>query len=87
MKSLSQPFKQEELEIMSTEIIKVPDLGGADEVEVIEVCVAVGDSNSMKKTLLVVLESDKASMEVPSPTWQVKLLPCLIKEGDSHKRR
>ena len=50
---------------MSIQIVKVPDIGG-DEVEVIEVCVAVGDQVAEEDSL-VVLESDKASMEVPSP--------------------
>ena len=51
---------------MSKELIKVPDIGGAEGVEVIEICVAVGDRVE-KEQSLVVLESDKASMEVPSP--------------------
>ncbi len=51
---------------MSIEVIKVPDLGGADGVEVIEICVAVGDKVEQEDSLIV-LESDKASMEVPSP--------------------
>lgn len=51
---------------MSTEIIKVPDIGGDSDVEVIEVCVAVGDRVEAEDSL-VVLESDKASMDVPSP--------------------
>lgn len=50
---------------MSIQIVKVPDIGG-DAVEVIEVCVAVGDQVAEEDSL-VVLESDKASMEVPSP--------------------
>ncbi|WP_417598431.1 pyruvate dehydrogenase complex dihydrolipoyllysine-residue acetyltransferase [Oceanospirillum sp.] len=51
---------------MSTEIIKVPDIGGDSDVEVIEVCVAVGDRIDAEDSL-VVLESDKASMDIPSP--------------------
>ncbi|WP_028304946.1 pyruvate dehydrogenase complex dihydrolipoyllysine-residue acetyltransferase [Oceanospirillum maris] len=51
---------------MSTEIIKVPDIGGDSDVEVIEVCVAVGDRVEAEDSL-VVLESDKASMDIPSP--------------------
>lgn len=51
---------------MSIESIKVPDLGGADSVEVIEICVAVGDEIDIDDAV-VVLESDKATMEVPSP--------------------
>ncbi|MER1721005.1 dihydrolipoamide acetyltransferase, partial [Proteus terrae] len=49
---------------MSIEI-KVPDIG-ADEVEVTEVMVKVGDSISEEQSLITV-EGDKASMEVPAP--------------------
>ncbi len=45
--------------------VLVPDLGDIDEVEVIEVGIAVGDSVSAGD-LLLVLESDKASMEIPA---------------------
>ncbi len=45
---------------------KVPDIGGYDDVPVIEVLVAVGDTVK-KDQGLVMLESDKATMEVPSP--------------------
>lgn len=45
--------------------IKVPDLGGANDVEVIEVLVSVGDSISIEDSLITV-ESDKASMDVPA---------------------
>ena len=51
---------------MATEIIKVPDLGDAGDVEVIEIPVAVGESVAENDSL-VVLESDKAAMEVPAP--------------------
>jgi pyruvate dehydrogenase E2 component (dihydrolipoamide acetyltransferase) len=46
--------------------VKVPDLGGAAEVDVIEVLVAEGDSIGAEDSL-VTLEGDKASMEIPSP--------------------
>ena len=46
--------------------IKVPDIGGAAGVDVIEIMVKEGDTIS-KDTALVTLESDKASMEIPSP--------------------
>ncbi|TDT00395.1 pyruvate dehydrogenase complex dihydrolipoyllysine-residue acetyltransferase [Erwinia rhapontici] len=45
--------------------INVPDIG-ADEVEVTEILVKVGDTVEVEQSLLVV-EGDKASMEVPSP--------------------
>lgn len=65
---------------MAIETIKVPDIGGAEGVEVIEVCVKPGDSISAEQSLIV-LESDKASMEVPSPkAGTVKSV--LIKVGD-----
>ena len=51
---------------MSEQEIKVPDLGGADEVEVIEITVSAGDSVEAEDPILTV-ESDKASVELPSP--------------------
>ncbi|KOC88941.1 pyruvate dehydrogenase complex dihydrolipoyllysine-residue acetyltransferase [Winslowiella iniecta] len=45
--------------------IKVPDIG-ADEVEVTEILVKVGDKVEVEQSLITV-EGDKASMEVPSP--------------------
>ena len=51
---------------MSIENIKVPDLGDASEVEVIELLVSVGQSVEKNDSLLV-LESDKAAMEIPAP--------------------
>src|SRR4051812_31456043 len=46
--------------------VKVPDIGDFDAVPVIEVLVGPGDEVSVEDPL-VVLESDKATMEVPSP--------------------
>ncbi|HIJ35386.1 MAG TPA: hypothetical protein HPP65_13390, partial [Gammaproteobacteria bacterium] len=51
---------------MTTTEIMVPDIGDFDGVEVIEVLVAVGDTVE-KEDSLVSLESDKATMEIPSP--------------------
>ena len=51
---------------MKRESVKVPDLGGASEVEVIEIAVADGATVAAEQTLIT-LESDKAAMEVPSP--------------------
>src|SRR5690554_2136606 len=45
--------------------VKVPDIGDVTEVEVIEVLVAPGDSVTKEQSLITV-ESDKASMEIPS---------------------
>jgi pyruvate dehydrogenase E2 component (dihydrolipoamide acetyltransferase) len=66
---------------VSIETIKVPDIGGSDDVEVIEICVAVGDQVEKEDSLLV-LESDKASMEIPSPSaGTVKSIK--VSNGDS----
>jgi pyruvate dehydrogenase E2 component (dihydrolipoamide acetyltransferase) len=50
---------------MATVEIKVPDIGDFDEVTVIELMVKVGDSVKAEQSLITV-ESDKASMEIPS---------------------
>ncbi len=50
---------------MSEQQIKVPDIGDFDEVAVIEVLVKVGDTVKVEQSLITV-ESDKASMEIPS---------------------
>jgi dihydrolipoamide dehydrogenase len=46
--------------------VKVPDIGDFKEVEVIEVLVKPGDTIA-KEQSLITLESDKATMEIPSP--------------------
>ena len=46
--------------------IPIPDIGSFDSVEVIEVMVKVGDSIK-KEDSLIVVESEKASMDIPSP--------------------
>lgn len=51
---------------MAIENITVPDLGDAAEVEVIELLVSVGQAVAENDSLLV-LESDKAAMEIPAP--------------------
>ena len=60
--------------------VSVPDIGGSEGVDVIEICVAVGDEIAEGDSLLV-LESDKASMEIPSPA-SGKVLSITLKEGD-----
>ncbi|MCL1635640.1 dihydrolipoyl dehydrogenase [Luteimonas sp. SX5] len=60
--------------------IKVPDIGGYDDVPVIEVLVAVGDTVA-KDQGLVTLESDKATMEVPSSAAGV-VKELKVKVGD-----
>ena len=51
---------------MADELIKVPDIGGAEGAEVVEVLVSPGDAIDVEQSLVVV-ESDKASMEIPAP--------------------
>ena len=51
---------------MSIKNINLPDIGGFDAVEIIELHVAVGDKVN-KEDPIVTLESDKATMDIPSP--------------------
>jgi len=60
--------------------IKVPDIGDFDEVEVIEVLVAAGDEVEEEQALIT-LESDKATLEVPSSAAG-KITEMKVKEGD-----
>lgn len=64
--------------------IKVPDIGTDDEVEVIEIQVAVGDSLSLDDTLIT-LESDKAAMDVPADRAG-EVQEILVKVGDKVKK-
>lgn len=65
---------------MSSEIIKLPDIGDSEGVEIIEISVKEGDQIAAEDTLIV-LESDKASMDIPSPKAG-KVKRVLVKEGD-----
>ncbi|EAT11495.1 pyruvate dehydrogenase complex dihydrolipoamide acetyltransferase [Oceanobacter sp. RED65] len=60
--------------------VRVPDLGGIDEVEVIEIPVSKGDQLQQDDSILV-LESDKATMEVPAPQ-EGELVSIEVKVGD-----
>ena len=68
---------------MSEQEIRVPDLGGADEVEVIELLVSAGDSVEAEDPILTV-ETDKASVELPSP-GAGKIIKLTVKVGDKVK--
>ena len=68
---------------MSKEIILVPDLGGAETVDVIELGLSPGDVIAVEDALLV-LESDKATMDVPS-SHAGTLIKYLVAEGDTVK--
>jgi pyruvate dehydrogenase E2 component (dihydrolipoamide acetyltransferase) len=64
----------------SSATIPVPDIGDFKEVEVIEVLVKPGDAVA-KEQSLITLESDKATMEIPSPSAGV-VKELRIKVGD-----
>lgn len=61
--------------------IRVPDIGEADNVEVVEILVAVGQQVAVDDAV-VVLESDKASMEVPA-THAGQVASIAVKPGDA----
>jgi pyruvate dehydrogenase E2 component (dihydrolipoamide acetyltransferase) len=65
---------------MSAIEVKVPDIGDFKEVEVIELLVKPGDTVAVEQSLITV-ESDKASMEVPSSVAG-KVLELRMKIGD-----
>lgn len=60
--------------------IQVPDLGGADQADVIEVLVSVGDKIEAEQALIT-LEGEKASMDVPS-TEAGTVTAVLVSVGD-----
>ncbi len=68
---------------MSTIEVKVPDIGDFAEVEVIELMVKVGDTIAKEQSLITV-ESDKASMEIPSSHAGV-VQSIAVKIGDKVK--
>jgi pyruvate dehydrogenase E2 component (dihydrolipoamide acetyltransferase) len=68
---------------VSVEQVLVPDIGDFEDVPVIEVLVAVGDSVA-EEDPLVTLESDKATMEVPSPAAG-KVAEIAVSVGDKVK--
>ncbi|ORU90538.1 MAG: dihydrolipoamide acetyltransferase [Cycloclasticus sp. symbiont of Poecilosclerida sp. M] len=61
--------------------VAVPDIGDFDAVEVIEILVSVGDTVEVEQALLT-LESDKASMEIPSSAAGI-VEEILVNVGDS----
>jgi dihydrolipoyl dehydrogenase len=66
--------------IYETIDVKVPDIGDFKNVEIIEVHVAPGDEIKVEDPLIT-LESDKASMEVPSP-FSGTISAMKVKKGD-----
>lgn len=65
----------------STVDLKIPDIGDFKDVAVIEMLVKVGDTVTVEQSLFTV-ESDKASMEIPSPTAGT-ITALTIKLGDT----
>ena len=63
--------------------LKIPNLGEAEDTEIIEISVKVGDK-LQKNDPVIVLESEKAAMEVPSDFDGV-LKEIMVQEGDSVK--
>ena len=63
--------------------LKIPNLGEAEDTEIIEISVKKGDKIS-KNDPIIVLESEKAAMEVPSD-FDGKIKDIKVKEGDSVK--
>jgi pyruvate dehydrogenase E2 component (dihydrolipoamide acetyltransferase) len=68
---------------MSEQEIKVPDLGGADEVEIIDIIVSEGDSVEADDSILTV-ETDKATVDLPAP-GAGKIIKITVKVGDKVK--
>ena len=66
---------------MATKIINIPDLGEAEDVEVIEVCAKVGDEVGSEDPVIV-LESDKAAMEIPASVIG-KVISIEVSVGDT----
>ena len=65
---------------MSQQDLILPDIGGFDNVDIIEVHVAPGDPIE-KEDSLITLESDKATMDIPSPL-SGRLVSLDVKVGD-----
>lgn len=64
--------------------IHIPDLGDFDDVPVIEVLVSIGDSIEKDQSLMT-LESEKATMEIPSP-YAGLIQSVMVKEGQKVKK-
>ena len=64
--------------------VEIPDIGNFDSVEVIDVLVNEGDK-IVKEDALITVESDKASMDIPSPTEGI-IKKILVKVGDKVKQ-
>lgn len=79
----SEASASEESRAVSLQSIVVPDIGTSDAVKVIEILVEPNDEIGEQESLIT-LESDKASMEIPSPLAG-KVVSILVNIGDSVK--
>ena len=66
---------------MTKKIINIPDLGEAEDVEVIEICAKAGDQVDLEDPIIV-LESDKAAMEIPASVVG-KVISIEVSVGDT----
>ena len=66
---------------MVNKTINIPDLGEAEDVEVIEICAKVGDQVDSEDPIIV-LESDKAAMEIPASAIG-KVISIEVSVGDT----
>jgi len=66
--------------VASGQEVRVPDIGEFEDVDVIEVLVAPGDQVLLEQSLIT-LESDKATMEIPSP-WAGVVRELRVAVGD-----
>ena len=69
------------MEELSTIELKIPNLGEAESTEIIEINIKPGDKVKLNDPLIV-LESEKAAMEVPSD-YDGEIIEVLVKEGHS----
>ena len=60
--------------------INLPDVGDFDEIEIIEILIVAGDEIAAEDSIIV-LESDKATMEIPSP-YAGTVKSVLVRVGD-----
>ncbi|EAV47021.1 Dihydrolipoamide dehydrogenase [Methylophilales bacterium HTCC2181] len=71
--------------IMANSItVEIPDIGNFDSVDIIEILVKAGDTIN-KEDPIITVESDKASMDIPSPADGI-VAKILIKVGDTVKQ-
>ena len=81
------PAEKEDIDINENEIVLakplIPDLGDVEEVEVIEICVEVGQNVGIDDSIMI-LETDKAAMEIPASV-EGKVTKLNISLGDMVK--